>query len=128
MSDICTIATDEAPPPAGHYSQALVHGGLVFISGQLGFARGHHDVELAPVELQAARCLENLRAILHAAGSGMERVLKVTVYIEDIAMWPTVNAVYARYFGDHRPARSIVPVRTLHHGFSLEIEAVAALD
>ncbi|HRY42507.1 MAG TPA: RidA family protein [Thermoanaerobaculia bacterium] len=122
-----TVETPHAPHPAGHYSQAVVHGGLVFVSGQLP-----HDVERpggAPgdAEEQTERALRNVEAILEAAGSGLDRLLSVTVYVADVALWPRVNAAYARVLGAHRPARAVVPVKELHHGYLVEVQAVAAV-
>jgi 2-iminobutanoate/2-iminopropanoate deaminase len=105
----------------------VTHGGLVYVSGLLGFDGEQSEPDLAPVEIQAERCLANLAAVLAAAGTDRMRVLKVTVYIDDIAAWPSVNAIYSRFFGTHRPARCIVPVNRLHHGFSIELDAVAAV-
>ena len=121
------IETSRAPRPAGHYSQAVVHGGLVFVAGQLP-----HDPEGpggAPgdVEEQTERALRNVGAILEAAGSGLDRLLSVTVYVADVALWPRVNAAYARVLGPHRPARAVVPVKELHHGYLVEVQAVAAV-
>lgn len=122
------ILTDEAPLPGGHYSQAVVHGDLVYVSGQLpvesGIGRHLGD---APIEMQVTQALENLAAILRASGSDIDHVLKVTVYVADIALWGRVNAVYAEFFGAHRPARAVVPTGPLHFGLLVEIEAVAAL-
>ena len=122
-----TIHTLNAPGPAGHYSQAIVHGGLVYVSGQLPVDPLSGDKRVGTIEEQAEQVLMNLRAILRAAGTDLDRVLKTTVYISDIALWAQVNAVYARHFGDHRPARAVVPVKELHFGFQIEIEAIAAL-
>ena len=121
------IETSRAPRPAGHYSQAVVHGGLVFVAGQLP-----HDPEdpgRAPgdAEEQTERALRNVEAILVAAGSGLDRLLSVTVYVADVALWPRVNAAYARVLGPHRPARAVVPVKELHHGYLVEVQAVAAV-
>jgi 2-iminobutanoate/2-iminopropanoate deaminase len=80
------------------------------------------------VEEQTERALMNLEAVLEAAGSGRDRVLRVTVYVSDISLWNRVNAVYAEFFGDHRPARTVVPTRDLHYGFFVEIDAVAATN
>jgi 2-iminobutanoate/2-iminopropanoate deaminase len=121
------VETPHAPHPAGHYSQAVVHGGLVFVAGQLP-----HDVAgpgrpPGDAEEQTERALRNVEAILEAAGSGLDRLLSVTVYVTDITLWPRVNAAYARVLGAHRPARAVVPVRELHHGYLVEVQAVAAL-
>ena len=122
------IVANDAPRPAGHYAQAIEHDGLVYVSGQLPIDPQQDRQSPGPIETQTAQALANLDAILKAAGSARDRVLKVTVYIADIALWERVNAVYARFFGDHRPARAIVPTRDLHFGFQIEIEAVAAVN
>jgi 2-iminobutanoate/2-iminopropanoate deaminase len=83
---------------------------------------------LGSVEEQTEQALENVAAILLAAGSGVDHVLKTTVYVADISLWGRVNAVYAEFFGDHRPARAVVPTKELHHGFVVEIEAIAATE
>lgn len=121
------IQTDRAPAPAGHYSQAVVHNGTVYVAGQLPIDPGTGEKCLGSIEEQTEQVLKNVAAILEAAGSGLDRVLKVTVYVSDISLWGGVNAVYARFFGDHRPARAVVPTRELHHGFLIEVEAVAAV-
>jgi 2-iminobutanoate/2-iminopropanoate deaminase len=123
-----SILTPNAPQPAGHYSQAIVHNGLVYVAGQLPIVPATGEKKLGPIEEQAEQTLANVRAILQAAGSDFDRVLKMTVYIADIGLWGRVNEVYARMLGDHRPARAVVPVKDLHHGFQIEIEAIAALN
>ena len=121
------ISTDQAPPPAGHYAQAIVHDDLVYVSGQLAVDPQTGEKRLGDIEAQTRQALANVAAILRAAGSDVDRVLKTTVYVADIALWGRVNAVYAAFFGDHRPARAVVPTRELHYGFLVEIEAVAVL-
>jgi 2-iminobutanoate/2-iminopropanoate deaminase len=123
---ITVVESPGAPPPGGHYSQAVVHHGLVYVSGQLPIVAGTGERKLGAIEEQAEQVLANLRAILEAADSGLDRVLKVTIYIADVEQWGAVNAVYARVMGDHRPARAIVPTGPLHHGFLIELEAIAA--
>jgi len=121
------IFTPNAPTPAGHYSQAVVHNGLVYVSGILPITLAGEKLTDASIELQALQILQNLEAILVAAGSAKEKVLKVTVYITDIEDWGRVNHVYASFFEEHKPARAIVPVNVLHYGLNLEIEAIAAI-
>jgi len=121
------VSTTNAPAPAGHYAQAIVHDGLVYVSGQLPVDPATGEKRLGSIEEQARQALENVAAILEAAGSGPDHVLKTTVYVSDIALWGRVNAVYAAFFGGHRPARAVVPTRELHYGFQVEIEAVAAV-
>ena len=122
------ITTPDAPTPAGHYSQATVHGGVVYVAGQLAIDPATGERRLGSIEEQAERTLRNVEAILRTAGSGWDRALKVTVYVADIALWGQVNAVYARVLGPHRPARAIVPTKDLHHGFLIEVDAIAAVD
>ena len=121
------IITDKAPHPGGHYSQAIVHNGLVYVSGQLPIDPRTREKQTCAIEEQTRMVLQNLSAILDASGSSLKEVLKVTVYISDISLWGKVNEVYAEVFGDHRPARAIVPTRDLHFGFKIEVDAVAAI-
>jgi len=121
------ISTPNAPQPAGHYAQAIEHQGLVYVSGQLAIDPATGEKQLGSIEEQTEQALRNVAAILEAAGSGLDLVLKTTVYVSDIELWGRVNAVYADFFGEHRPARAVVPTRELHYGFQVEIEAVAAV-
>jgi 2-iminobutanoate/2-iminopropanoate deaminase len=122
-----TITTPDAPAAAGHYSQAIVHDGLVFVSGQLPIDPATRTPCTGTIEEQTELVLRNLAAILHAAGSSADRVLKTTVYVSDIALWGRVNATYAAFFGEHRPARAVVPTRELHFGCRVEIDAIGAV-
>jgi 2-iminobutanoate/2-iminopropanoate deaminase len=119
------ILTPNAPTPAGHYSQAIVHGDTVYVSGQLAIDPQTGEKCLGSIEEQTEQALKNVAEILKAANSDVSKVLKTTVYVSDIALWDRVNAVYARFFGEHRPARAVVPTRDLHYGFQIEIEAIA---
>ncbi|MDX2192148.1 MAG: RidA family protein [Gemmatimonadales bacterium] len=82
----------------------------------------------APFDVQARQVLANVRAAVEGAGSSLDRVLKCTVYVSDIADWPAFNALYAELFGAHRPARAVVPVAPLHYGYRVEMDAIAAVD
>jgi reactive intermediate/imine deaminase len=113
-------------PPAGHYSHAVVHNGVVYISGQLPISSDGAKLTEADFATQARQCLANIAAALAAAGSRLDRLIQVRVYVTDIANWPAFDALYAQWIGEHRPARAIVPVPALHHGLLLEIEATAA--
>ena len=125
---IVPIHTPNAAAPGGHYSQAVRHQGLLWVSGQLPVrADGSHSVT-EPFEVQASIALSNLMAILEKAGSGVDDLLKVTVYIVGIEHWPAFDQLYTRCLGQHRPARAVVPVPVLHHGYLLEIEAVARCE
>ena len=121
------IATPNAPAARGHYSQAIVHGGMVYVAGQLPIVPANPEQKLEAFDAQARQVLANVAAILEASGSGMEHVVKATVYIADIAHWPAFNALYAEAFGSHRPARTVVPVAGLHYGYLVEMDVVAAL-
>jgi 2-iminobutanoate/2-iminopropanoate deaminase len=122
------ISTANAPKPAGHYSQATVYNGLVFVAGQLSIDPATGEHRTGTIEEQTDLALTNVHAILQAAGSDWSRVLKMTVYVADINLWDAVNKVYARILGEHRPARAIIPTRELHHGFLIEIDAIAATE
>lgn len=117
-----------APSPAGHYSQAIEHLGLIYVSGQLPVNPESREKYIGSIEEQTEQVLANLEAILNSANSGKNKVLKVTVFIADIALWDRVNRVYAQFFGDHRPARTIVPTRELHFGFQIEVDAIAVVE
>jgi 2-iminobutanoate/2-iminopropanoate deaminase len=120
------VSTQNAPKPAGHYAQGVAFRDLVFVSGQLPVTiEGKARSDLS-FEEQTQLALRNLIAIVEAAGSGKSQVLKVTAFIVGVENWPTFNAIYAKVFGDWRPARSVVPVPSLHHGCLIELEAIAA--
>ena len=121
------ISTPNAPEPAGHYTQAIVHGDLVFVSGQLPIDPQTGKKRAGSIEEQTDQAIRNLAGILSAANSGLNQVVKTTVYISDIELWDRVNAVYSKLFGEHRPARAVVPTRELHFGCQIEIEAIAAV-
>lgn len=97
------------------------------MAGQLPHDPARPGEPAGEVEEQTVRALRNVEAILVAAGSGLERLLSVTVYVADLSLWPRVNAAYAGVLGSHRPARAVVPVQELHHGYLVEVQAVAAL-
>jgi 2-iminobutanoate/2-iminopropanoate deaminase len=120
------IFAEDAPNPVGHYSQAIVHGNLVFVSGQIAIDPSTGEKKLGSVEEQTELILKNIGNILRAAGSDLKHLIKTTAYIEDMELWAAVNAVYARVLDDHRPARAIIPSKGLHHGFLIEIDAIAA--
>jgi 2-iminobutanoate/2-iminopropanoate deaminase len=122
-----TISTPDAPRPAGHYSQAIVHGDTVYVSGQLAVDPVTGEKGAGTVEEQTRLALRNIELILLSAGSDLNHVIKTTAYIPDVELWAGVNAAYAEVFGDHRPVRAVVPCRDLHYGCLVEIEAIAAL-
>ncbi|WP_162589846.1 RidA family protein [Variovorax sp. RA8] len=111
--------------PGGHYSHAAVGGGLVFIAGQLPITPGGERLINAGFEKQVVQTLANVQAALLAAGSGIDRLLQVRVYLDDIANWPAFDKLYGRWAGPSRPARAVVPTGPLHFGFKVEVEATA---
>lgn len=121
------IQTNDAPSPGGHYAQGVFHGGFLFVSGQLPIDAQTGEKKTGTIEEQTRQVLDNVLAVVAAAGGDKSHIVKTTVYISDIDLWDRVNEVYAKFFGLYRPARAIVPVKELHHGFQIEIEAVAAL-
>ena len=122
-----SIETKDAPTAAGHYSQAIVHNGLAYVAGQLPIDPKNREKPIGSIEEQTELTLRNVEAILVAAGSGLDQVLQMTVYVTDISLWSGVNAAYARVMGSHKPARAIVPVKDLHYGYQIEIQAIAAV-
>lgn len=122
-----SISTLGAPTARGHYSQAIVHEGIVYVAGQLPIVPGAPDRQLAGFEEQARQVIDNVAAILAEAGSSLDHVLKATVYIADISHWPAFNAIYAEKLGAHKPARTVVPVAALHYGYLVEMDAIAAI-
>jgi reactive intermediate/imine deaminase len=112
-------------PPRGHYSHAVSATGLVFVAGQLPVAADGRLLNEAPFEEQARQVLANVAAALRAAGSSVDKLVQVRVYVTDIAHWPAFNAIYAEWCGAARPARAVVPVPQLHYGFLVEVEATA---
>jgi 2-iminobutanoate/2-iminopropanoate deaminase len=129
MTERRIVHTDRAPAAIGPYSQAVVAAGLVHCSGQIAIDPATQELVQGDVVAQAERCLENLGAVLSAAGSSFERVLKCNVYLTDMADFARVNEVYARYFtGDEPPARAAVAVRELPRSVLVEIDCVALAD
>ena len=122
------VSTDAAPAAVGPYSQAMRAGNLVFTAGQLGIDPRSGELVGETVEEQARQALANVSAILEAAGSGLDRVLKVTVFLADIDDWPAVNEVYSSVMPEPYPARSAFAVRDLPKGARVEIEAVATVE
>jgi 2-iminobutanoate/2-iminopropanoate deaminase len=119
------IVTDGAPKAIGPYSQGIIVNGLVFTAGQVALDPKTGELIAGSISEQTSRALENLRAILAAAGSSLSRVVKTTVFLVDMADFAAMNEVYGRAFGAHRPARSTVAVAALPRGARVEIEAVA---
>lgn len=120
-----TVRTGSAPEPIGPYSQAIRVGNLVFTSGQIALDPASGELVRGDIEQETARVFENLKAVLAAAGTGLDRAVKVTVFLTDMGQFPKVNEVYARYFREPFPARTTVQVAALPKGVAVEIEIVA---
>jgi 2-iminobutanoate/2-iminopropanoate deaminase len=119
------VSTDEAPAAVGPYSQGVCAGGYVFTAGQLGLVPGTKEFAGSDVESQTRQALENLQAVLEAAGSCLQHVIKTTVFMADMGEFARMNAVYAEFFPESPPARSAVQAAALPLGGRVEIEAVA---
>jgi 2-iminobutanoate/2-iminopropanoate deaminase len=122
------IATDRAPRAIGPYSQAVLSNGLAFLSGQIPLDPATNQIVEADIAAQTERVLENLKAVLAACGSSLAQVLKTTVYLKDMAEFPRMNEVYARYFPENPPARATVEVARLPRDVRVEIDAIASVD
>ena len=123
------VHTEQAPAPfqGAPYSQAIRAGDLVFVSGQLALRPGDKEIQGGSIEEQTEQIFANLGAILEAAGSGLDRLVKTTVFLQDLGDFQGMNEVYARHVGDRPPARSTVEVAKLPSGARVEIEAIALL-
>ena len=125
MSPRTPVFTDKAPKPAGPYSQAIVEGDLIFVAGQGPGNPATGELERGDVRMETARTLENVKAILEAAGSSLDKVLKVNVYLRDIRDFAAMNEVYAQYFTAPAPARTTIQAGALPGDITVEIECVA---
>jgi reactive intermediate/imine deaminase len=121
------IHTPNAPTPAGHYSQAVVHNGVVYVAGQLGIDPKRPGHTPDDIEVQTEQTLRNVASILVAAGSDLRHVMSLTIYVSDLSDWARVNTIVAQIFGDHKPARAVIPVKDLHYGFGIEVQCIAAV-
>ena len=129
MSEKSVVRTESAPAPfqGAPYSQAIAAGGLVYVSGQLSLRPGDTALSGETIEEQTEQVFANLHAILEAAGSGLDRLVKTTVFLQDLDDFQGMNAVYAKHVGDRPPARSTVEVARLPSGARVEIEAITQL-
>jgi len=119
------VSSDGAPKAIGPYSQAVVYNGVAYLSGQIPLDPATGQMVAGDIAAQTERVLENLKAVLAASGSALERVLKTTVYLKDMADFPKMNEVYGRYFTVNPPARATVAVAGLPRGARVEIDAIA---
>jgi reactive intermediate/imine deaminase len=122
------IASEAAPRAIGPYSQAIKHGGLIFCSGQIPLDPQSMVVVAGGIEAQTTQVLKSLTAVLAAAGSSLSKVVKTTVFLQDLEHFAAMNAIYAKAFGDHAPARSTVQVARLPLDVLVEIECIAIAD
>jgi 2-iminobutanoate/2-iminopropanoate deaminase len=122
-----SIRTEQAPQAIGPYSQAIRAGDLLFLSGQVGLDPATGALVEGGLEAETTRALQNLEAVLRAAGAGLDRVVRTTVFLIDLGDFAAMNAIYARAFGENRPARSTVQVSALPRGARVEIDAIAML-
>ncbi len=122
---IINVTTYDAPLPAGHYSQAVISGNMIFVSGQLPVVPLTGDRLTGSISEQTLQALQNVLSIVKAAGGDITTIARTTIYTTDVKYWEEVNRVYADFFGPVHPARSIITVAGLHHGCLVEIEAVA---
>ena len=127
MDSKTAVRTEEAPAPfqGAPYSQAIQSGGFVFVSGQLALPPDHAEIVGDSIQEQTEQVFANLRAILEAAGSGLDRLVKTTVYLTDLGDFAGMNEVYARHVGDVPPARATIEISSLPSGARVEIEAIA---
>lgn len=119
------ILTEKAPAPVGPYSQAVSYGDLIFCSGQISIDPKNNEVMKGDVQSQAKLVMENIGAVLKAANSGYQNIIKTTIFLTDMADFSKVNEVYAQYFKETPPARSTIAVRDLPKGVNVEIEVIA---
>jgi 2-iminobutanoate/2-iminopropanoate deaminase len=119
------VTTEKAPKAIGPYSQAVVHEGIAYLSGQIPLDPTTGELVEGDIEVQTERVLQNLAAVLEAAGSSLEKVLKTTVYLKNIADFPKMNEVYGRHFGETMPARSTIEAARLPRDAKVEIDAIA---
>ncbi len=118
------ITSQKIPSPKGHYSACIEHNGALYISGQLPFDPKTGELPEG-IKAQTLQVLKNLDLIVTEAGSSRNKVLQVQIYNPDVDCWGAVNKVYSDFFGEHRPARCLVPTRDLHYGCLIEVEATA---
>ena len=121
------IQPENLSAPAGHYSPAVEFNGLIFVSGQLPVNHATGAAETGAIELQTELALRNVEAVLLEANSDLNHILQMTIYVSEMDDWGAVNEVYKQILGEHKPARAIVPVKNLHFGTKIEIQAIAAV-
>lgn len=128
MSKLVSIHSDQAPKAVGAYSQAIALGGMLFTSGQIGINPLSGQMVADDVAAQAQQVVCNLTAVIEAAGGSLDCIVKVTIFLENMADFPVVNQIYADWLGEHRPARSTVAVAALPLGAKVEMDCIVSLD
>lgn len=128
MSHFDSIRTEKAPAPVGPYSQATRAGGVVYCSGQISIDPASGQLFTGPVEEQARLVMQNLKAVVEAAGSSMDRVVRCTIFLTDMGDFAKVNEVYGEFFSEPYPARACVEVSALPKGVQVEVDALALAD
>lgn len=121
------VSTEQAPKAIGPYSQAVIHDGMAYLSGQIPLDPATGQLVAGDIAVQTERVLENLKAVLQACGASLESVLKTTVFLKDMADFPKMNEIYGRYFAQNPPARSTVQAARLPRDVDIEIDAIAAV-
>jgi 2-iminobutanoate/2-iminopropanoate deaminase len=124
--EIKPVYPSEWTKPKGHYAPAIVHNGIIYVSGQLPL-NAHGEAQLGTIEEQTTLCMKNIETILKTSGSDLNHILKVGVFIADIGNWAKFNETFAKIMGEHRPARIVVPCGTLNRGCEIEIDCIASL-
>lgn len=121
------ITTPNLPKGNGHYSTVIEHNSMLYLSGQLPYKRGTKEMPDG-IAKQTKLVLENIEFILKESGSSKNQILQMRLYIPNVSLWDKVNAVYADFFADHKPARTVVPTRELHFGALIEVECIAFVE
>lgn len=109
----------------GHYALATVHQNTVYVSGQFAINPETREKQFGTIEEETLQTLKNVEMIVEAAGSKKEQILRMTLYIPNLKLWDKVDSVYKEFFGEHKPARTVVPTNELHFGFKIEVDAIA---
>ena len=127
MAELKRVETSNAPAAIGPYSQGIVHNGMVFTAGQIPLDPSSGQLVEGDIAVQTTRVMQSLQAILESAGASLSTVIKTTVFLQDMGDFAAMNAVYAEFFGEHKPARSTVQAARLPRDVKVEIEAIAAV-
>jgi len=127
MTKLQAIHTNQAPKAVGAYSQAIMHQGMLYTSGQIGLDSASGQMVADDVESQTKQVVSNLSAVISAAGGDLNQIIKVTIFLEDMNDFPIVNQIYAAWLGNHRPARSTVAVAALPLAAKVEMDCVVAI-